>query len=118
MSGIGVIVAEPNTASAPTNLLAQSWVPEPKLRRIPSCANSDAAPLRASELNAVGLPVYVPTASMPCRSMIARSRSVISPNAVSQPMGSKPPSAVRRSGWFSRSGSWWISTPANPLLQA
>ncbi len=36
MSGIGCIVLEPNTASLPANLFAQSWVPEPKERRMPS----------------------------------------------------------------------------------
>ena len=57
MSGIGWMVLDPNTASEAANLLAQSWVPEEKFRRISLLSKNEPMAGPASELNASGLPV-------------------------------------------------------------
>ena len=55
-SGTGCRVRVPNTACAPANLLVQSWVPELKRLRTPSCPTKlpKAGPCRV--LKAAGLP--------------------------------------------------------------
>src|SRR5690606_38188595 len=50
--------------------------------------------------------------------MMARRRAATPSIASSQPMRSKPPAAVRCSGWSRRSGSRWTSRLAMPLWQA
>ncbi len=56
MSGIGWIVEDPNTASLPANLLAQSCVPDEKYRDMPSWAKNDPLAGPARVLKALGLP--------------------------------------------------------------
>ena len=51
------IVLDPNTASLPANLFAQSWVPDENERRVPNCAKSAPMAGDASVLKAVGLPM-------------------------------------------------------------
>ena len=57
MSGTGCSVLVPNTASLPANLFEQSWVPEEKERRTPTCAMNDPSAGPAKVLKAVGLPM-------------------------------------------------------------
>ena len=54
MSGIGWIDDEPNTASLPANLLAQSCVPDEKSRVMPSWAKNEPLAGPARVLNASG----------------------------------------------------------------
>ena len=68
--------------------------------------------------NAAGLPMYQPTAPGPWSSSVRPSRSAMSAIAVSHETRSNSPSAVRRSGWVTRSGSFWISAIAIPFGQA
>jgi hypothetical protein len=53
---MGCTFDEPNTASLATNLLAQSWVPDEKVRRTPSERSSVPTCRLPSALNAIGLP--------------------------------------------------------------
>ena len=55
-SGIGCTSEDPNTASLATNLLAQSCVPEEKLRCTPSVRSRVVVCNWPSALKAVGLP--------------------------------------------------------------
>jgi hypothetical protein len=56
----------------------------------------------------IGLPVYVPIASLPYSSRMAINREATSSYASSQEISSQPV-AVRRTGRRSRSGSWYSS---------
>src|SRR6478735_5414136 len=117
-SGIGCTVVVPNTACEAANLLAQSWVPELNVRRVPSVPISVAEAVVPSALNAVGLPMYTETASGPCSAMIASRRRAMSASASSHDAVVHSPSAARRSEASNRSGSSWTSSAAIPLWQA
>src|SRR6056300_139327 len=72
ISGIGWIVLEPNIASEAANLLAQSWVPEPKFRLQPMALTNEPMAGPAVELKASGLPVYTAIDWSPCSACNAR----------------------------------------------
>ena len=71
---------------------------------VPSAASSACTPSAPPWLFAMGLPLYIATASVPCARDTAARRVAASSRASSHGTASQPP-AVRRLGLRSRSGS-------------